>query len=55
MEDKDRYNAGVSYVEVNDKNYKGKSLSVNDFDNHFRVNLLDNVSHLVLSKAKLNK
>jgi hypothetical protein len=55
MEDKNRYNAVVSYVESNYKNYKGKSLIVKEFDNHFRVNLHENGSPLVLSKAILNK
>ena len=55
MEDKDRYNAVVSYVEANYKNYKGKSLIVKEFDSHFRVNLHENGSPLVLSKSILDK
>ena len=55
MEDKDRYNAVVSYVEANYKKYKGKSLIVREFDGHFKVNLHENGSPLVLSKAILNK
>ena len=50
MEDKDRYDAVVSYVEANYKKYKGKSLIVKEFGSHFRVNLHENGSPLVLSK-----
>ena len=55
MEDRNRYDAVVSYVEANYKAYKGKSLIVKEFGSHFRVNLHENGSPLVLSKAILNK
>ena len=55
MENKDRYDAVVSYVEANYKAYKGKSLIVKEFGSHFRVNLHKNGSPLVLSKNILNK
>ena len=55
MEDKDRYDAVVSYVEANYKNYKNKSLIVKEFGSHFRVNLHENGSPLVLSKNILDK
>jgi hypothetical protein len=55
MEDKDRYNAVVSYVESKYPKYKNKSLIVKEFGNHFRVNLHENGSPLVLSKDILNK
>ncbi len=55
MEDKDRYNAVVSYVEAKYPRYKGKSLIVREFDSHFKVNLHENGSPLVLGKEILNK
>ena len=55
MEDKDRYDAVVSYVEAKYPKYKNKSLIVKEFDSHFRVNLHENGSPLVLSKNILNK
>ena len=54
MEDKGRYDAVVSYVESKYPKYKGKSLIVREFDGHFKVNLHENGSPLVLSKAILN-
>ena len=55
MEDKNRYNAVVSYVEASYPKYKGKSLVVRELDTHFKVNLHENGSPLVLSKAILYK
>ncbi len=55
MEDKDRYNAVVSYVEAKYPRYKGKSLIVREFDSHFKVNLHENGSPLVLGKEILNR
>ena len=55
MEDKDRYDAVVSYVEAKYPKYKHKSLIVKEFDSHCRVTLHENGSPLVLSKAILNK
>ncbi len=55
MEDKDRYNAVVSYVEAKYPRYKGKSLIVREFDSHFKVNLHENGSPLVLGKGILSK
>ena len=55
MEDRNRYDAVVSYVESKYPKYKGKSLIVKEFDSHFRVNLHENGSPLVLSKAILSK
>ena len=37
MEDKDRYDAVVSYVEAKYPKYKNKSLIVREFDSHFKV------------------
>ena len=55
MENKDRYDAVVSYVESKYPKYKGKSLIVKEFGSHFRVNLHKNGSPLVLIKNILNK
>lgn len=55
MEDKDRYNTVVSYVEAKYPKYKGKTLIVKELDSHFKVNLHENGSPLVLSKEILNK
>ena len=55
MEDKDRYNAVVSYVEAKYPRYKGKLLIVKEFDSHFRINLRENGSPLVLNKSILDK
>ena len=55
MEDKNRYDAVVSYVESKYPKYKNKSLIVREFDSHFKVNLHENGSPLVLSKAILSK
>ena len=55
MEDKDRYDAVVSYVEAKYPKYKDKSLIVREFDSHFKVNLHENGSPLVLGKGILSK
>ena len=55
MEDRNRYDAVVSYVEAKYPKYKNKSLIVKEFDSHFRVNLHENGSPLVLSKNILSK
>ena len=55
MEDRNRYDAVVSYVEAKYPKYKNKSLIVREFGSHFRVNLHKDGPPLVLSKAILSK
>jgi|TARA_R110000782_G_scaffold35099_6_gene84066 hypothetical protein len=55
MEDRSRFNAVVAYVESKYPKYKSKTMIVKEYDSHFKVNLHENGSPLVLSKEILNK
>ena len=51
MEDRERYNKVVTYVESKYPKYKNKPLIVREFDNHFKINTHVDGSPLILSKT----